>query len=71
MRIPIRAILWVRTIDIFSSIITPGKEFYSKEGSKYELEGLTFKGNDLYTTVMTGTKGKNIKRLYKILEVKE
>lgn len=55
----------------FSSIITPGKEFYSKEGSKYELEGLTFKGNDLYTTVMTGTKGKNIKRLYKILEVKE
>lgn len=55
----------------FSSIITPGKEFYSKEGSKYELEGLTFKGNDLYTTVMTGTKAKNIKRLYKILEVKE
>lgn len=52
----------------FSELIV-GKDFAIEEGDKYELEGLTFKDNALYTTVMTGKKGKNIKRLYKILEV--
>lgn len=51
--------------------INPGKEFAYIEGNKYELEGLTFKENNLYTIVMTGKTGHNIKRLYKILEVNE
>ena len=42
-----------------------------KEGNKLEVEGLTFKNNNLYTTVMTGYDGKNIKRLYKILSLKD
>ena len=42
-----------------------------KEGNKLEVEGLTFKNNELYTTIMTGYNGKNIKRLYKILSLKD
>ncbi len=40
-----------------------------KEGNKLEVEGLTFKGNELYTAVMTGHNGNNIKRLHKIIKV--
>jgi len=60
--------------DTFGNIIKNyelniGKEFALKEGNKLELEGLTLKRNTLYTTVMTGYNGKNIKRLYKILDI--
>jgi len=47
-----------------------GRKFALKEGNKWELEGLTIKNNKLYTTVMTGKNGHNIKRLYQILEIK-
>jgi hypothetical protein len=50
-------------------ILNTGKDYALKEGSKWELEGLTIKKNSLYTTVMTGKNGKNIKRLYKILDI--
>jgi hypothetical protein len=46
-----------------------GKALASREGSKWELEGLAFKNNKLYTTVMTGHDGHNKKRLYQILKV--
>ncbi|MDD3591226.1 MAG: hypothetical protein PHO65_01100 [Sulfurovum sp.] len=54
---------------VFVTKLTAGKEMAILEGDKYEFEGLTFKNNSLYTTVMSGKKGKNIKRLYKILEI--
>jgi len=43
-----------------------GREFSVSEGNKWELEGLAFLNNILYTTVMTGVDGANIKRLYRI-----
>ncbi len=42
------------------------KQNAKKEGNKLEVEGLTFKGNTLYTTIMTGYNGKNKKQLLKI-----
>ena len=54
---------------VFHTKLEAGKQEALKEGKKYEFEGLTFKGNALYTTVMSGKSGRNIKRLYKILEV--
>lgn len=41
-----------------------------KEGNKLEVEGLTFKGDELYTTIMTGHNGKNKKRVLKIYKEK-
>lgn len=66
---------WLVVYDIKGNIIhkteiTAGKEEALKEGNKYEPEGLEIKDNYLYTTFMSGEIGKNIKRLYKILEVK-
>jgi len=46
-----------------------GKQRAKKEGKKWELEGLSFLNNKLYTTVMTGFDGKNNKYLYQILEI--
>jgi hypothetical protein len=46
-----------------------GRNFAKKEHGKWELEGLTFRKNSLYTTVMTGKDGANIHRLYKILDL--
>ena len=65
---------WLVVYDLLGKIVKKielkiGKKFAIKEGNKWELEGLTFKKNELYTTVMTGYNGKNKKRLYKILEV--
>jgi len=50
--------------------LTIGKKLALKEGNKWELEGLSIKDNKLYTTVMSGKNGHNIKRLYQILEIK-
>jgi hypothetical protein len=49
--------------------LSTGKRFAQIEGKKWELEGLSFKKNKLYTTVMSGKDGHNIKRLYQILEI--
>ena len=46
------------------------KQSAKKEGNKLEVEGLTFKGNALYTTIMTGYNGKNKKQLLKIYRLK-
>ncbi|GEM_PF-4333957 len=61
--------------DFYGSLIKKfqlytGKSLAKREGKKWELEGLTFRGDKLYTTVMSGKDGKNIKRIYKILEIK-
>jgi hypothetical protein len=50
--------------------LTTGKQKALTEGSKWELEGLTFVKNNLFTTVMSGKNKKNIKRLYQILKLK-
>jgi hypothetical protein len=55
----------IKKIQLFT-----GKDISKREGKKWELEGLEFVGNSLYTTVMSGADGKNIKRIYKILEIK-
>ncbi len=47
-----------------------GKSRAEKDGKKWEMEGLTFLNNKLYTTVMTGFNGKNKKYLYQILYIK-
>ena len=49
--------------------IKAGKDLAIKEKGKWELEGLTFKNNSLYTTVMSGQDGHNTHRLYKILTI--
>jgi hypothetical protein len=46
-----------------------GKNNAIIEGNKWELEGLAFRNNELYTTVMTGYNRHNIKRLYRILKM--
>lgn len=67
---------WLIVYDIKGKVlykdkITAGKEEALKEGNKYEPEALEIVGNELYVTFMSGQTGKNIKRLYKILEVKK
>lgn len=66
---------WLVVYDIKGNVIhktkiIAGKEEALKEGNRYEPEGLEIKDNSLYTTFMSGEIGKNIKRLYKILEIK-
>ncbi len=56
-----------KVIKYFS--LKTGKVFAKKNGLKWELEGLAFKNNTLYTTVMAGSDGKNKKRLYEILHI--
>ena len=67
---------WLIVYDIKGKVlykerVTSGKEEALKEGNKYEPEALEIVGNELYATFMSGQTGKNIKRLYKILEVKK
>jgi len=52
-------------------LLSAGKEAAQNRGDKWELEGLTFVGNRLITSVMSGKNGKNIKQLYEILVVQE
>lgn len=67
---------WLIVYDIKGKVlykdkVIAGKEEALKEGNKYEPEALEIVGNELYATFMSGQTGKNIKRLYKILEVKK
>ena len=67
---------WLIVYDIKGKIlykdrVIAGKEEALKEGNRYEPEALEIVGNELYATFMSGQTGKNIKRLYKILEVKK
>ena len=57
--------------DMHGNIILEKKLYMGRknaltEGEKWEMEGLSFSNNSLYTTVMTGTDGNNTKRLFKI-----
>lgn len=66
---------WLIVYDAYGKTIkdislTAGKEFVQIDNGKWELEGLAYYDNGLYTTVMTGKNGANIQRLYKVLEVK-
>ena len=47
--------------------LTFGKQYAKRHGIKWEMEGLAFRGNDLYTVVISGFPGLNIKHLYRIL----
>jgi len=49
--------------------LTFGKQYARRHGVKWEMEGLAFKGDDLYTVVISGFNGLNIKHLYRILHV--
>lgn len=67
---------WLIVYDIKGKVlykdrVIAGKEEALKEGNRYEPESLEIVGNELYATFMSGQTGKNIKRLYKILEVKK
>ncbi len=67
---------WLIVYDIKGKVlykdrVIAGKEEALKEGNRYEPEALEIVGNELYATFMSGQTGKNIKRLYKILEVKK
>ena len=50
-------------------VLSAGKEEAKIKGKKWEMEGLTFLCNKLYTSVMSGEDGHNKKALYKLLEV--
>jgi len=51
-------------------VLSAGKDEAKKNGKKWEMEGLTFLGNKLYTSVMSGEDGHNKKSLYQLLEVR-
>jgi len=51
--------------------LSTGREMAGHYGDKWELEGLYFDGNVLYTTVMYGSVGKNIMYLYRLLRVEK
>jgi len=57
-------------MEVKQFVLKTGKKYAQKEGLKWELEGLDFHGNKLYTSVMSGKNGHNIKRVYQILELK-
>jgi len=50
--------------------LNAGRKFAFEEGKRWEMEGLSFYGDSLVTSVMTGKNGSNNKRLYQILIVK-
>ena len=52
-------------------ILNFGKKKAIENGNKWEYEGLAIKDRILYTTVMTGYNGKNIKYLFKILKIED
>jgi hypothetical protein len=57
--------------DFYGNIILEKKLYMGREnalieGDKWEMEGLSFYNQSLYTTVMTGIDGNNTKRLFKI-----
>jgi len=47
--------------------LSMGRHYAKRHGVKWEMEGLAFKGDDLYTVVISGFNGLNIKQLYRIL----
>ncbi len=44
-----------------------GQNYAKQHGVKWEMEGLAFRGDDLYTVVISGFNGLNTKHLYRIL----
>lgn len=49
--------------------LTVGKKEAIQNEGKWECEGLSIKDNTLYTTIMTGQNGRNIKYLVKIFKI--
>jgi hypothetical protein len=46
-----------------------GHEYAKRHGSKWEMEGLAIRNGWLYTIVISGYNGMNIKHLYRILRI--
>ncbi len=47
--------------------LSMGYRYARTHGVKWEMEGLAFHGDDLYTVVISGFNGRNTKQLYRIL----